>query len=101
MEHDLDSFEFDKESESLCDELVSRYFEEFKRKNKLPKYRSIQYAEKKTRDILLVCIDGSLLYTPADLGARMNLMAFENGLRSDPEALLRLRSARQWESAIT
>lgn len=99
--HPSEPFEFNQEVEGFCDELVRRYFNEVKRKRRLPEYRSIQYFEKRTGDILLACVDGSLLYTPCDLGPRVNLLAFENGFRSDLTALERLRTARDWEYALS
>lgn len=100
MDNHLDSFEFDEESERFCDELASHYFEDIKKRTKITKFRSIQYVEKRTRDILLVCVNGSILYTPADLGAAVNSIGFECGVRSDPEALIRLKNSRRWELAL-
>lgn len=99
-DHISDPFVFDQKTEGFCDELVRRYFSEVKRKKRLPEFRSIQYFEKRSGDILLACVDGSLLYTPCELGPSVNLLAFENGLRSDSDALERLRVSREWEYAL-
>jgi len=100
MDNDLSNFEFNEEIESRCDAIASKSFGEIKRRVKLEKYRSIQYIEEETRDILLVCSDGSILYTPGELGSKMNIMAFENGIRSDPKALERLTETKTWNKVI-
>ncbi len=95
------TFAFDKQAEADCDALAEANLAEIKRKRKLPRYRAIQYIENPTDDILLVCADGSMLYTPCELGKRLNLLAFESGLRTDPQALENRKKALEWESALS
>lgn len=83
-----------------CDHLAETYLVAIEERKAFSAYPAVQYVEAGSGDILLVCEDGSLLYTPAELGKKINIKAFENGLRSDPEALKEENILRQWELAL-
>lgn len=95
------TFVFDNETIQKCDKIAKSYLENIKTKRILSEYHSIQYVENHSGDILLVCVDGSILFTPGELGSRMNIKAFCNGLRSDPQALQNRSDAREWELALS
>lgn len=95
------TFTFDDDLVKKCDEIAQSYLDKVKTKKVLPEYHSIQYVEKHSGDILLVCADGTFLFTPNELGSRLNIKAFCNGLRSDPQALQNRSDAREWELALS
>jgi len=95
------NFVFDETLIIECDKIAHTYLESVKTKKVLPEYHSIQYVEKHSGDILLVCADGTLLFTPGELGKALNIKAFCNGLRSDPQALENRSAAREWELALS
>lgn len=90
----------DKETLERCDTLAGQLLTKIKRRRVLSEYGAIEYIEDETGDILLVCGDGSLLYTPGELGRQLSLKAFKNGFRSDINALTRLCNAKNWELAL-
>ncbi len=91
-------FVFEKSSIEICDAIAENYFENIKKSRQFPEYHSIQYVEEDSGDLLLVCVDGSFLFTPEELGSVMNIKAFKNGLRSDPQALQNRSNIREWET---
>jgi len=98
--HGENTFTLAQKDIEHCDELAEEYLDTIKRREILEEYRSVQYVEEHSGDILLVCADGTMLYTPGELGRRTNIAGFKNGLRSDPEALRNLSTARAWELAL-
>jgi len=100
MDPDTTPPRLEKELEEKCDRLAQEHIE-VKRKKIIHEQQCIQYVDKNTGDILLVCADGSMLYTPYELGKSMNLKGFQSGFRTDPQALQSLAAAKRWEFALT
>lgn len=83
----MDSHSHLAENETLCDEKAEKYLLRVAKKKHLAEYSCFQYKEDTTGDYLIVCEDGSVLYTPYELGSAMNIKAFCNGIRTEETAL--------------
>lgn len=100
MDSDRSNLSLNEEASKRCDELANELLTKIKRRRELSEYGVIEYVEAESGDILLVCGDGSCLYTPGELGRSMSLKAFKNGFRSDRDALKQLCNVKHWEGAL-
>lgn len=100
MDLDRDNLSLDDDTKERCDRLAEQLLTKIKRRKILKDYGVMEYIEEETGDILLVCADGTLLYTPGELGRQLSLKAFKNGFRTDYSALTKLFNAKNWELAL-
>jgi hypothetical protein len=100
MDSDRDNLSLDANTKERCDVLAEQLLTKIKRRKVLNDYGVIEYVEAETGDILLICADGTLLYTPGELGRQLSLKAFKNGFRTDYSALIKLCNAKTWELAL-
>lgn len=87
MGNDDHQFKFDEEVLSRCDQIAFECLGDVKRKRLLPEYKSALYENTTFGDYLLVCSDGSILFSPAEIGTSLLIAGFKNGLRSNKAAV--------------
>lgn len=87
MSNDEHKFKFDKDVLSRCDQIAFECLGEATRKKLLPEFKSALYKNKDFGDYLLVCSDGSVLFSPAEIGTSLLIEGFKSGLRSDKAAI--------------
>lgn len=88
----------------ICDEIAQKHLmislKDLKKSRKLqPKFQSVYYKESSAEGgALLVCTDGSLLFAGSFVPKNSHFLAFENGLRTKADLLLKRKSlSEEWD----
>lgn len=88
----------------MCDEIAQKHLmislKDLKKSRKLqPKFQSVYYKESSAEGgALLVCTDGSLLFAGSFVPKNSHFLAFENGLRTKADLLLKRKSlSEEWD----
>lgn len=82
-----ESFIFDDETLERCDTIAQECLGTVIRRRLYPKLKSALYENHTFSEYILVCYDGSILFSHKDIGVEALVVAFKNGLRSDQKAV--------------
>lgn len=87
MESITDKFVFTEDLLASCDEIAEDCLGIVLRRRLYPKLKSALYENSTAGNYLLVCVDGSILFTHKEIGIDALVAGFKNGLRSNPQAV--------------